>query len=110
MVFINTFNCYIIVVRIIISTLFCSSLVRLRKVSTKRYGRSIGVYFIVITLCQFHLLYYSSRPLPNVFATICTTFGFAYWIEEVLLLLFISFLFYLNRNIELEYSVFYVVI
>lgn len=96
-----TLNVIIIVVRIIISTLFCSSLVRLRKVATKRYGRSIGVYFIVITLCQFHLLFYSSRPLPNVFATIFTTFGFSYWIEEVYIkYIFIYIFLYLNRNIE----------
>lgn len=83
----------------ILATFFCLSLVRLRKMATKHYGRSIGVYFIIITLCQFHLLFYSSRPLPNVFATILTTYGFSLWIEEVFLF-FIIF-----RNINMEYFV-----
>jgi len=35
-----------------------------------------------VSCCQFHLLFYSSRPLANTFAAICINVALAYWIQS----------------------------
>lgn len=42
----------------------------------------VQVAFLVLCIVQFHTVYYASRPLPNVFATILTTTGLAFWLRE----------------------------
>lgn len=34
----------------------------------KVFGKTVGNWFIIITSSQYHLLFYSSRPLPNIMA------------------------------------------
>lgn len=35
----------------------------------------------ILNFCQFHLVFYSSRPLPNTFAMIAINFALAYWLS-----------------------------
>lgn len=46
---------------------------------TKSYV--MGTYLLIITACQFHLIFYMSRMLPNCFAVIFTLRSFAHWIR-----------------------------
>ena len=43
----------------------------------------IGTYMIIITACQFHLLYYYSRMLPNSFACVLALRSYYHWIHAV---------------------------
>ncbi|KAH9082375.1 hypothetical protein Ae201684P_009701 [Aphanomyces euteiches] len=42
----------------------------LKRTISSRFGNDTGVWFTVITLVQFHLVYYMSRTLPNIFALV----------------------------------------
>lgn len=45
------------------------------------YGTDVGRAFILTTLVQFHLAFYMSRMLPNVFALLLTNMALAIWIQ-----------------------------
>ena len=42
------------------------------------YGFKTAIWHLVITSCQFHLMFYASRPLPNIFALSFTMYAMAY--------------------------------
>ncbi|RWS31210.1 dol-P-Man:Man(7)GlcNAc(2)-PP-Dol alpha-1:6-mannosyltransferase-like protein [Leptotrombidium deliense] len=48
----------------------------------KKFGSTTRRALIVLSLTQFHFLYYASRPLPNTFALILTLFATAFWIQK----------------------------
>jgi alpha-1,6-mannosyltransferase len=43
---------------------------------------SLGTYLLLVTASQFHMVYYASRMLPNVFATVLTLHCFGAWVED----------------------------
>lgn len=55
------------------------------KALCKKYSTHLDVafgnYFLVICACQFHLPFYCSRTLPNVFSMIMITYAFSDWFE-----------------------------
>ncbi|CAK4326207.1 unnamed protein product [Aphanomyces euteiches] len=54
----------------------------LKRTISSRFGNDTGVWFTVITLVQFHLVYYMSRTLPNIFALVLVLFAFSFWMEN----------------------------
>jgi alpha-1,6-mannosyltransferase len=44
-------------------------------------SRMIGTYLLLVTACQFHLVFYASRMLPNTFAVWLTLYAYAFWIR-----------------------------
>lgn len=45
-----------------------AGLLRLKHAVASKFGRHIANAFACISACQFHPLFYASRPLPNTFA------------------------------------------
>lgn len=45
-------------------------------------SKTIGSYLLLITASQFHLPYYSSRMLPNIFAMCMALHSYAYWLSK----------------------------
>ncbi|OJD20202.1 hypothetical protein ACJ73_08466 [Blastomyces percursus] len=48
----------------------------------RAFGRNVAVWYILFQASQFHVVYYASRTLPNMFAFGITTFAFRYLLPE----------------------------
>lgn len=62
-------------VRGVLGGLVCLSLALFRRAVRKSLGATVSAFLAIITSCQFHFLFYASRPLPNTFALILGMFG-----------------------------------
>ncbi|KAI9640663.1 alpha-1,6- mannosyltransferase [Ciborinia camelliae] len=51
-------------------------LIRYRNGLTEAFGKDVGRWYVVLQAAQFHVLYYASRTLPNMFAFGLTTLAF----------------------------------
>lgn len=48
----------------------------------EKRGRNIGAWLLLITACQFHIPFYSSRVLPNTFALAVILQAYSLWFQE----------------------------
>jgi alpha-1,6-mannosyltransferase len=55
-------------VRVVLGMTVLGTIFALRLQVGRQFGRNVSTAFAIITATQFHLLFYLSRPLPNVFA------------------------------------------
>jgi len=70
------------VVRIVLGLWNCFAVARFRRAIDSTFGKDVGAAFTMISCTQFHLLFYMSRTLPNVFAFGLVMFGFASMLED----------------------------
>lgn len=69
------------VVRMVMGILSVGSFGRFRQAVSRRFGTAVGHALLGITCLQFHLPFYFSRPLPNVFAMMITNYAMGVWID-----------------------------
>lgn len=66
--YINLYLC--VSVRLTLGVIVSLALYRLSRSVRKFCGVGVQQWFLLITASQFHLMFYATRPLPNVFALI----------------------------------------
>jgi alpha-1,6-mannosyltransferase len=54
---------------------------RSRSSSSSSTRLLIGPWLLIITACQFHLPFYSSRMLPNIFALVVVLHSYSFWFQ-----------------------------
>lgn len=72
-----------LVVRLVLGTIIAAALTRFQTAVGKLYGSGASTAFALLTCCQFHILFWSSRTLPNTLALPLVLMGVAEWIESL---------------------------
>ncbi|VVC30835.1 Hypothetical protein CINCED_3A017881 [Cinara cedri] len=67
-------------VRAILNLIVVESIKHFHKTIEKIFGSGVGNWFLIITSTQFHVMYYSSRPLPNIMAFPLVMIAISSWI------------------------------
>ena len=70
------------VVRAVLGVLVLSGLQRFRSAIRLKYGKNVNRWHLAITISQFHLMFYLSRPLPNIYALVLTLYALSFWIKN----------------------------
>uniref|UniRef100_A0A2M4ADK4 Mannosyltransferase n=1 Tax=Anopheles triannulatus TaxID=58253 RepID=A0A2M4ADK4_9DIPT len=55
---------------------------RLKVTILHKFGVTVGVWFMLITVTQFHFMFYLSRPLPNIMALPLVLLAVNYWLNR----------------------------
>ncbi|EFA84739.1 glycosyltransferase [Heterostelium album PN500] len=74
--------CMLYVVRAVLGFIGVTALIRLKRSIARKFGLEVAVCFALVVISQFHLLFYISRPLPNVFALSLVVLAYAYWLDN----------------------------
>ncbi|XP_074605630.1 dol-P-Man:Man(7)GlcNAc(2)-PP-Dol alpha-1,6-mannosyltransferase-like isoform X1 [Brevipalpus obovatus] len=68
--------------RFMLCTLFAIAFRQFERAFGQRFGQPSAKYLFWITISQFSLLFYASRPLPNTFALIMVLFALSAWLSK----------------------------
>ncbi|CAA0820343.1 Dol-P-Man\\x3aMan(7)GlcNAc(2)-PP-Dol alpha-1-6-mannosyltransferase [Striga hermonthica] len=50
----------------------------------KNFGSQVEAFFVILTAIQFHMLFYCTRPLPNILAFGLVNMAYGYWFKRSL--------------------------
>lgn len=67
--------------RLVLALLSVCAQLAVRGALIRRYGKSTGVIYTIMTCVQFHLNFYAGRPLANMLALLCTNVALALRID-----------------------------
>lgn len=71
----------LVIVRLVLGGLVLATFFVLRLQIHKRFGHQVSFAYMLLTILQFHLPFYITRPLPNVFALGVVNLAYAAWIS-----------------------------
>ncbi|KAL6981352.1 dolichyl-P-Man:Man(7)GlcNAc(2)-PP-dolichol alpha-1,6-mannosyltransferase, partial [Sarracenia purpurea var. burkii] len=46
-----------------------------------KFGRQVEAFFVILTAIQFHVLFYCTRPLPNILALGLVNLAYGNWLK-----------------------------
>ncbi|GFP90502.1 dol-p-man:man(7)glcnac(2)-pp-dol alpha-1 6-mannosyltransferase [Phtheirospermum japonicum] len=69
-------------VRLVLGCIILSTLRFFRIQIKKNFGSQVEAFFVILTAIQFHLLFYCTRPLPNIFAFGLVNLAYGYWFKR----------------------------
>ena len=70
-----------LIVRAVLGCLVMAAFSLYRAAVRQRYGQTVSVFLCLLTVSQFHLMFYSSRPLPNTLALVPVLASLACWLQ-----------------------------
>ena len=69
------------IVRAVLGWLVVRAFSVYRSAVRERYGLTVSLFLSLLTLSQFHLIFYSSRPLPNTMALVPVLISLSFWLR-----------------------------
>ncbi|XP_071033742.1 dol-P-Man:Man(7)GlcNAc(2)-PP-Dol alpha-1,6-mannosyltransferase [Parasteatoda tepidariorum] len=70
------------VVRLVLGSLVFIAFQKFKSSVKHQFGSVVSSWLLIITLSQFHFLFYMTRPLPNTFALILALFAYHFWMSR----------------------------
>uniref|UniRef100_A0A0D3FYJ9 Mannosyltransferase n=1 Tax=Oryza barthii TaxID=65489 RepID=A0A0D3FYJ9_9ORYZ len=71
----------LLAVRIVLGSIILMTLRLLRVQVKRKFGHHAEAFYLILTATQFHLLFYSTRPLPNVLALAFVNLTYYFWFK-----------------------------
>ncbi|XP_065859117.1 dol-P-Man:Man(7)GlcNAc(2)-PP-Dol alpha-1,6-mannosyltransferase [Euphorbia lathyris] len=71
----------LIAVRLALGSIVLFTLRFFRIQVRNKFGRQVESFFVILTAIQFHLLFYCTRPLPNILALAVVNLAYGYWLR-----------------------------
>ncbi|ORX52044.1 hypothetical protein DM01DRAFT_1259294, partial [Hesseltinella vesiculosa] len=71
------------VVRCVLGALVVGSLVPWHQSIQLLFGRRAAMWSVILTCCQFHFCFWSTRTLPNMFALPLVMLGLSHWVRSI---------------------------
>ncbi|XP_059651656.1 dol-P-Man:Man(7)GlcNAc(2)-PP-Dol alpha-1,6-mannosyltransferase isoform X2 [Cornus florida] len=68
-------------VRLVLGCIILSTLRFFRLQIRKKFGHQVEAFFVILVAFQFHMLFYCTRPLPNILALGLVNLAYGYWFK-----------------------------
>ncbi|XP_073150158.1 dol-P-Man:Man(7)GlcNAc(2)-PP-Dol alpha-1,6-mannosyltransferase isoform X2 [Henckelia pumila] len=69
-------------VRLALGCIILSTLRFFRIQIRKSFGSQVEAFFVILTMLQFHVLFYCTRPLPNILAFGLVNLAYGFWFNQ----------------------------
>ncbi|XP_072984749.1 dol-P-Man:Man(7)GlcNAc(2)-PP-Dol alpha-1,6-mannosyltransferase isoform X1 [Typha latifolia] len=71
----------LLIVRLALGSIVLMTLRLFRLQVRRKFGYHVEAFFAILTALQFHLLFYSTRPLPNILAFALVNLAYSFWFK-----------------------------